>query len=74
MEGQREPGLGYRTLPGYAVTDKVVAFSLYLCDTKVPLCNMMKDETPATLAGQKKQSKELWEIVTSVFHNVLTFY
>lgn len=54
MEGQREPGLGYRTLPGYAVTDKVVAFSLYLCDTKVPLCNMMKDETPATLAGQKK--------------------
>ena len=28
VEGQRQPGLGNRTLPGYAVTNKVVALSL----------------------------------------------
>lgn len=34
VEGQREPGLGYCTLPGYAVANKVVYLFLYLCDTK----------------------------------------
>lgn len=34
VEGQCEPGLGYCTVPGYAVANKVVYLFLFLCDTQ----------------------------------------